>query len=110
MIFYQQQKYEDADANFRKALELDPHFPEADNMLRFNPVLKKAHDALPYYELGMMMYHQQKYEDAEADFKKALELDPHYGEANQMVLLTRTKEGHQATVHLPVTPQSPPSR
>ena len=56
-------RYEEAEAAFRKAIELNPS------------------DAEAYSNLGNLLNDLKRYEEAEAAYRKAIELNPSYAEA-----------------------------
>jgi IMP dehydrogenase/GMP reductase/lipoprotein NlpI len=97
VIYYNQQKYELALADYNKAINLNPNLAEAyvnrgllyskqqkyelgladyNKAIDMNPNLAQA-----YYNRGVIYYNQQKYELALADYNKAIELNPNFAEA-----------------------------
>ena len=89
-----QQRYEDAEAAYRKALELAPDSAHAwnglgivlDNQNRYpeaEAAYRKALELAPdlvaaWINLGIALYGQDRYPEAEAAYRKALELAPDY--------------------------------
>jgi hypothetical protein len=75
-VLTRQEKYDEAIASFRRALEFDP-----DN-------------ALTHYSLGVVLGGQNKLDEAAGCFRRALELEPDYAEAHHgyaFVLLSQAQ-------------------
>jgi tetratricopeptide (TPR) repeat protein len=87
-------RYEEAEASYRKAIELNPSYaPSYSNLgnllkdlkrydeaeasyrkaIELNPLLPEA-----YYNLGNLLKDLKRYEEAEASYRKAIELNPSY--------------------------------
>lgn len=85
-------KYNEAIADFTKALELKPDYAEAylnrgtvyDELKKYNEAIadySKAIELKPDYDLayndrGLTYYHLQKYEEAIDDYKKTIQINP----------------------------------
>jgi tetratricopeptide (TPR) repeat protein len=76
------ERYEEAEAAYRKAIELDPNY------------------ASPHNGLGSLLRRLKRYEEAEAAYRKAIELDPNYAMArnNQGSLLSDLERYEEAEV------------
>lgn len=104
-------KYEEAIAECKKAIPLDPEFGNPYNDIGVYlmalhradeaiPFLKKAMRAkryccyqFPYFNLGQVFMLKGKEKEARKLFKKALEIDPSYEPARQALQLLRKKGG-----------------
>ncbi|TRT53867.1 MAG: tetratricopeptide repeat protein, partial [Microcystis aeruginosa Ma_QC_C_20070703_M131] len=97
ILYYNQQKYELALADYNKAIDINPNFAEAynnrgnlySNQQKYELALadyNKAIDINPnyanaYYNRGLLYYNQQKYELALSDYSKAIDINPNYANA-----------------------------
>ncbi len=99
LLYNQMERYEDALADLDKALEQEPHFPQAyaargalyltlDRPASAVEDLKRAielgltDDPTVYLNLGLAYFHLDIYDAAEANFRKALELNPNMAAAH----------------------------
>ena len=96
---FSQHKYTEAEAEFRKAIELDPNDANAHNGLglALSNQLKYAeaeaeyrkaielnpNDAIAHSNLGIALTQQQRLAQAEAEFRKAIKIDPNYANAHK---------------------------
>ena len=94
----EKQRFDEAITHFRKALEVDPTYPEAHNGLgralaekgSLNKAIahfQKALEVNPYYaeahnNLGVAVLRKGKADKAIAHFEKALQANPYYAEAH----------------------------
>jgi tetratricopeptide (TPR) repeat protein len=77
-------------ANYRKALELDPGYTEAENNLAD---AKAVNDAV---DKGLEYYNYKDYDNAIAEYNKALNIFPHYAEAqNGLAAAQQAQEAAQ---------------
>lgn len=97
VIYYSEEKFDEAEAYFYKSLEISPDEPMANNNLAaiymYLGNLEKAESFLekelainPYYDvafynLGMIYYRRQDYAKAEFYWQKTLEINPRYIQA-----------------------------
>lgn len=109
---------DDAVSHFRKALEIDPAYPEANNnlgyalaskgkwadaitsyrvALRVRPNYSKAHN-----NLAISLAQMGKRDEALAEFREALRIDPDYAHAhsNLAIVLLQLGRRDEAVVHL----------
>jgi tetratricopeptide (TPR) repeat protein len=96
--YYERIKFDEAIAQYRKALEIKPNYVEAQNNLgvayfRLGDLDKalaayqktieiKPDYARGYFNVGSVYLQQGKMVEATASFEKALEINPKYGEAH----------------------------
>lgn len=119
LLYNQMERYEDALADLDKALEQEPHFPQAyaargalyltlDRPASAVEDLKRAielgltDDPTVYLNLGLAYFHLDIYDAAEANFRKALELDPNMAAAhfNLGTLYLKKGDNEAALEHL----------
>lgn len=71
--------------------------PEAVDALR-QSVKLLPHDASNHANLGLAFFSQAQYDRAESELKRALDLDPHYQMASQLLTVLATARNTQNTV------------
>ena len=116
--YYKKKKLNEAEAEFRKALELDPNqtlahnnlgmiyairklFQKAENEFKAELAINPGYeDAL--YNLGMLNYDQKKYKEAVHYWEKTLEVNPYNINANKCLALFFYEQGdlERATYHI----------
>ncbi len=62
-IFYSQGKLDEAIAQYRQVIQIDPNYPRA------------------YYDLGVALYGQSKLDEAITQYRQAIQIDPNYPRA-----------------------------
>ncbi|MCI0665132.1 MAG: tetratricopeptide repeat protein, partial [Acidobacteria bacterium] len=101
-----------AEREFLRAIELNPNYPTAHHwysyclmaMERFGEARKSVHHAIDLdplslaiiTDLGEQLYRQRRYDEALAQFKISLEMDPEFGLANYWRLRTWLEAGKLA--------------
>lgn len=109
---------DDALSHFRKALEIDPNYPEANNNLGY-ALAQKGNwaDAIRFYRiamqvrpnfakahnnLGICLAQMGKPDEALAEFREALRIDPDYAKAhsNLAIVLLQLGRRAEAVAHL----------
>jgi serine/threonine protein kinase len=95
MYLYQRNRLDDAERHFRRAIQLDPHFPIA------------------HHNLGIVMRDRGRFDEALARFDRALALDPRFAGAHPhrgQVLLQQKKQYEGAAAALRRAAELDPSR
>ena len=109
---------DEAVTEFRKALEIDPDYPEANNNLGYALTKKgKWADAIPFYRaalrvrpnysqahnnLGISLAQMGRSDEALAEFREALRIDPDYAKAhsNLAIVLLQLGQRDEAVAQL----------
>ncbi|MDD4142700.1 MAG: VWA domain-containing protein [Bacteroidales bacterium] len=108
--FMKKGDFQKAEIKYRKALETDPLFIEAefnlgnslyeeenyqDAAISYMSTAERSKDnkqkALSYYNLGNSMYNTEKYPEALEAYKQSLRLDPNNNDARYNMLMTKKK-------------------
>ena len=81
----EQQKYQEAENDFRRVLHLDPDHPQAASYLAMaDAEMKRSHDpkaAQMHYEAGLIDYASGKLEDAMREWRLTIRMDPQHEKA-----------------------------
>ena len=85
-LLYQQQKYEEASTNYRKAIQIKPNFAEAyynlGNLLQRKPGVTESHYQIGFVLDRSVLNEQSNYEEAIAAYQEAIQIKPDYAEAH----------------------------
>jgi tetratricopeptide (TPR) repeat protein len=103
-------RYSDAEAEYKKALEQDPHSKEAlmnlgkcyykeqrydEAMQQYGTTMKTLQSpkdqSASYYDMGNTLYRSEKYQDALHAYSRALKLNPDDDDARYNLQMTRAK-------------------
>lgn len=122
-MYYLDQRFEDAERQWRKAVELNDKekrahgnlglacmrrgaWEEAQREMEAEIALNPLYD-IAHFNLGLLFYQQGKYADAEILWKKTLDLNPNYADAyyNLIVLSRQRNDANQAARYLDILRQ-----